>query len=33
MWGFHREGYDGSTDLEDINIISRGDIEYDASQI
>ena len=33
MWGFDREGYDGSTDLEDINIISEGDIEYDASQI
>ena len=33
MWGFHREGHDGSTDLEDINIISEGDIEYDASQI
>ena len=33
MWGFNREGYDGSTDLEDINIISEGDIEYDASRI
>ena len=33
MWGFDREGYDGSVDLENINIISEGDIEYDASQM
>ena len=33
MWGFHREGYDGTTDLENINIISEGNIEYDASQM
>ena len=31
--GFDREGYDGTTDLENINIISKGDIEYDASSI
>ena len=30
--GFDREGYDGD-DLENINIISKGDIEYDASSI
>ena len=29
--GFDREGYDGTTDLE--NIISEGDIEYDASSM
>ena len=33
MWGFDKEGYDGSVDLENINIISEGDIEYDASQM
>ena len=33
MWRFHREGYDGTTDLENINIISEGNIEYDASQM
>ena len=31
--GFDREGYDGTIDLENINIISKGDIEYDASSI
>ena len=33
MFGFDREGYDGTVDLENINIISEGDIEYDASQM
>ena len=33
MFGFNREGYDGTVDLENINIISEGDIEYDASQM
>ena len=33
MFGFNREGYDGTIDLENINIISEGDIEYDASQM
>ena len=32
IFGFDREGYDGN-DLENINIISQGDIEYDASQM
>ena len=31
--GFDRQGFDGTTDLEDINIISEGNIEYDASQM
>ena len=31
--GFHRQGFDGTTDLENINIISEGDIEYDVSQM
>ena len=30
--GFDREGYDGD-DPENINIISRGDIDYDVSQV
>ena len=33
MFGFNREGYDVTDDLEGINIISEGDIEYDASQM
>ena len=33
MFGFNREGYDGTVDLENINIISEGDIEYDATQM
>ena len=33
MWGFDREEYDGTTDLENVNIISEGNIEYDASQM
>ena len=33
MFGFNREGYDDTIDLENINIISEGDIEYDASQM
>ena len=33
MFGFNREGHDGIIDLENINIISEGDIEYDASQM
>ena len=31
--GFDREGLDSTTNLENINIISKGDIEYDASSI
>ena len=30
--GFDREGYDGD-DLENINIMSKGDIDYDVSQV
>ena len=33
MFCFNREGYDGTVDLENINIISEGDIEYDATQM
>ena len=33
LFGFDLEGYDGTVDLENINIISEGDIEYDASQM
>ena len=33
IWGFAREGYDGTADLENINIISEDNIEYDASQV
>ena len=33
MFGFDQEGYDGTVDLENINVISEGDIEYDASQM
>ena len=33
MFGFNSEGYDGTIDLGNINIISEGDIEYDASQV
>ena len=31
--GFDRQGFDGTTDLENINIISEGDIEYDSSSM
>ena len=31
--GFDRDTYDGTTDLENIDIISKGDIEYDTSSI
>ena len=33
MFGFNREGYDGTVDLENMNVISEGDIEYDATQM
>ena len=33
MWGFDREGYDGTTDLENVNTISERNIKYDASQM
>ena len=33
MFGFDQEGYDGTVYLENINVISEGDIEYDASQM
>ena len=33
LFGQNQEGYDGTVDLENINIISEGDIEYDASQM
>ena len=31
--GFDRQGFDGTTDLENITIISEGDIEYDSSSM
>ena len=31
--GFDRQGFDGTTDLENIEIISEGDFEYDSSSI
>ena len=33
LYGRNRDVYDGTVDLENINIISEGDIEYDASQM
>ena len=33
MFGFNREGYDGTVNLENIHVISEGDIEYDATQM
>ena len=33
LYGRDREVFDGTVDLENVNIISKGDIEYDASQI
>ena len=33
LFGRTQELFDGTVDLENVNIISEGDIEYDASQI
>ena len=33
LYGRDRDLFDGTVDLENINIISEGDIEYDASQL
>ena len=33
LFGQNQQVYDGTVDLENINIISEGDIEYDASQM
>ena len=33
LYGRNREVFDGTIDLENVNIISEGDIEYDASQM
>ena len=33
MFGFNREGYDDTVDLENVDIISEGDIEYDTTQM
>ena len=33
LYGRNQGVYDGTVDLENINIISEGDIEYDASQM
>ena len=33
MFGQNQQVYDGTVDLENINVISEGDIEYDASQM
>ena len=33
MYGRLQPIYDGTVDLENINIISEGDIEYDATQM
>ena len=33
LYGRNRDLFDGTVDLENINIISEGDIEYDASQM
>ena len=33
LYGRNRAVFDGTVDLENVNIISKGDIEYDASQI
>ena len=33
LYGQDQEGYDGTVDLENINIIPEGDIEYDATQM
>ena len=33
LYGRNREVFDGTVDLENVNIISEGDIEYDASQM
>ena len=33
LYGRNRDVFDGTVDLENVNIISEGDIEYDASQM
>ena len=33
LYGKNQDVFDGTVDLENINIISEGDIEYDASQM